>query len=344
MPKISVILCAYNAEETLSAAVQSVLGQTQGDLELIIVNDGSRDETQAVASQFCQEDKRVRLVNIENGGLSNARNVGIKEAQGDFIAFCDADDKVDGMAFEIMLRAIETDGTDMVMCGYFHDTEQPDGTVSSIAVSQPRAVYMTREELFGGIVGLKSKFIFDASWNKLFKRSVIAENGLLMRVGELFEDTAFVISFLECSPKVSVLPDCFYHYIQRSNGSITKKFDPRKLNDLKRRYEQLAEFCAMADSDVKRFVELYYIKNVYSALANSFDSNEFSKRERKLLFKEEFSSQKFKQCAKNAKGIGRSDALTVFVARLGWLWLNRFYCKGIHYMKSRAATLFAKVK
>ena len=344
MPKISVILCAFNAEETLALAVQSVLRQTQKDFELIIVNDGSRDKTQAVASQFCQEDNRVRLVNIENGGLSNARNVGMGIATGEFIAFCDADDTVDETAFETMLDTIESDDTDMVMCGYFHDTQKDDGTVSSVKVCEPRAVFKTREELFCGLVGLKSKFVFDASWNKLFRRSVIAENGLLMRVGELFEDTAFVLSFLECSSKVSVIPECFYHYVQRNNGSITKKYNPRKLCDLKKRHEQLEAFCDNADSDVKRFVDLYYIKNVYSALANSFDSKELSKKERKTLFKQEILNPKFKKCAKNAKGVGKSDALTVFVARFGVLWLSKMYCKAIHFMKNRAATIFAKVK
>ena len=105
MPKISVILCAFNAEDTLSAAVRSVLLQTQSDFELIIVNDGSRDKTQAVASQFCLEDPRVRLVNIENGGLSNARNVGMSLAKGEFVAFCDADDTVDQTAFETLRYA-----------------------------------------------------------------------------------------------------------------------------------------------------------------------------------------------------------------------------------------------
>ncbi len=343
MPKISVILCAYNAEEFLTDAINSVLGQTFEDIELIIVNDGSRDSTPAVASQFCQADQRVRLVNIENGGLSNARNVGLGEATGDFIVFCDADDTVDREALDVMYDAVCRDAADLVICGYHHDTVRSDGSVSTVDLFEPSAVYNTREQLFGGIIGLKSKFILDAGWNKLFRRSVIVENGLKMAVGELFEDTDFVLSFLECSSKVSVLSDCFYHYVQRSNGSITKRYDERKLRDLKKRHRRLADFTADADESVKRYVAFYYVKNVFSALANSFDSKEMTKAERKALFHNELGSKEFETAAKNAKGVGFFDRVTVFAAKCPE-WVGRLYCWGIHFMKSHAAGLFVKLK
>lgn len=343
MPKISVILCAYNAEEFLADAVNSVLGQTFEDLELIIVNDGSRDSTPAVASQFCQTDQRVRLVNIENGGLSNARNVGLGEATGDFIVFCDADDTVDREALDVMYDTVCRDATDLVICGYHHDTVKADGSVSTVDFFEPSAVYNTREQLFSGIIGLKSKFILDAGWNKLFRRSIIVDNGLKMAVGELFEDTDFVLSFLECSSKVSVLSDCFYHYVQRSNGSITKRYDERKLRDLKKRHKKLADFTANADESVKRYVALYYVKNIYSALANSFDTKEMTKAERKALFHNELGSKEFENAAKSSKGVGFSDRLTVFVAKQPE-WVGRLYCWGIHFMKSHLAGLFAKLK
>ncbi len=265
-------------------------------------------------------------------------------AVGEFIAFCDADDTLDSMAFETMLDAVRQDGTDMVMCGYHHDTKRADGTVSTVEIYEPKAVYTTRQELFRGIVGLKSKFIFDASWNKLFRRSVITENGLTMQVGELFEDTAFVLSFLECSPKVSVLPDCFYHYVQRPNGSITKKYDSRKLGDLKKRYVQLAEFTADAEETVRQFVDLYYVKNVFSALANSYDDKKMSGAQRKQLMAAEFNNQDFKRCAENAKGSSRADKLTATVARFSFVWPKRLYCRAVHFMKTRASATFAKIK
>lgn len=338
------ILCAYNAAEFLGNAVDSVLKQTQKDIELIIVNDGSRDSTLAVASYFSLLDRRVRVVNIENGGLANARNIGMSYAQGEFLAFCDADDTVDPEALQTMLTAAERYGADIVMCGYHHDTVRPDGTVSTVDISEPEAYYNSKEELFGGIVGLKSKFILDASWNKLFRRSCIVDNGLKFPEGELFEDTAFVLSFLGCSCRVAVLPHCFYHYVQRKNGSITKKYDSRKLNDIKRRYRELSEFTAHADETVGNFCCLYYIKNVYSALANSYDDEKMTKQQRRELIMSETKDAQFKICAANSQGLGLSDKLTVFIARLGFLPLDRAYCRAIHFMKTKASALFSKIK
>ena len=233
MKKLSVILCAYNAESFLESAARSVLNQTFKDLELIIVNDGSCDETFAIASQLANDDPRVTVVNIENGGLANARNIGLSKATGEYVAFFDADDTADDDCYETMLNAIERDGSDLCIAGYYHDTVLKDGTVSTVLFSEPDATYNTREELFQGFVGLKSKFILDAGWNKLYRRSIIVENNLKFPLGELFEDTAFVLSFLKTSCKVTVLDKCFYHYMQRSYGSITKAYNPRKLGDLK---------------------------------------------------------------------------------------------------------------
>ncbi len=344
MPKLSVILCAYNAAEFLDVAARSVLDQTLKDLELIIVNDGSSDLTYAVASQLAESDTRVTVVNIENGGLANARNVGLEKALGEYVAFCDADDTQELDCYEIMLQAIEREGSDMVIAGYYHDTVLKNGTVSTVLFSEPNATYNTREELFGGLIGLKSKFILDAGWNKIYRRSVLIENGLKFPLGELFEDTAFVLEFLKVTCKVTVLDRCFYHYMQRASGSITKAYNPRKLGDLKKRALELKEFCKEADSTVQNFCDLYYIKNVYSALANSFDDRNMSKFDRNALIKSEVTTDEFKTFSKTAKGVGFGDKLTVFVARKKCICWHKNYCWLVHFMKTKLSLVFAKIK
>lgn len=344
MKKLSVILCAYNAEDFLKTAAKSVLDQTFKDLELIIVNDGSRDETLTIASQLATDDPRVTVVNIENGGLANARNVGLSKAKGEYVAFCDADDTLDTDCYQTMLKAVERDGSDLCISGYYHDTVLKDGTVSTVLFSEPDATYNTREELFKGLIGLKSKFIFDTCCNKLFKRSVIMGNNIQFPLGELFEDTAFVLSFLKISCKVTVLDRCFYHYMQRASGSITKAYNPRKLSDLKKRAVELKSFCETADSKVKAFCDLYYIKNVYSALANSFDDKNMSKSDRNALIKAEVTADEFVTCSKTASGVGLGGQLTVFVARKKGFYWHKLYCWSVHFMKTKMSSIFTKIK
>ena len=344
MKKISVILCAYNAEDFLESAARSVLDQTLKDLELIIVNDGSRDGTLKVASQLATDDPRVTVVNIENGGLANARNVGLSNATGEYVAFFDADDTADTDCYETMLKAVERDGSDLCVAGYYHDIVLKDGKISTVLFSEPDATYNTREELFNGFVGLKSKFILDAGWNKLYRRSIIAENDLKFPLGELFEDTAFVLSFLKVSCKVTVLDRCFYHYMQRASGSITKAYNLRKLGDLKKRALELKEFCKDANDTVQRFCDLYYIKNVYSALANSFDDKKMSKHDRNALIKAEVTAEEFKKFSKTAKGVGFGDKLTVFVAKKKSTCWHKLYCWLVHFVKTKMSSIFAKIK
>lgn len=344
MKSLSVILCAYNAEDYLESAARSVLDQTFKDLELIIVNDGSCDGTLNVASRLANDDPRVTVVNIENGGLANARNVGLSKATGEYVAFFDADDTVDADCYEIMLKAIERDGSDLCIAGYYHDAVLKDGKVSTVLFSEPDAIYNNHEELFQGFVGLKSKFILDAGWNKLYRRSIIAENNLKFPLGELFEDTAFVLSFLKISCKVTVLDKCFYHYMQRSSGSITKAYNPRKLGDLKKRALELKEFCKNADGTVQNFCDLYYIKNVYSALANSFDDKKMSKPDRNALIKSEVTAEEFKTFSKTAKGVGFGDKLTVFFAKKKSICWHKSYCWLVHFMKTKMSLVFAKIK
>lgn len=344
MKNLSVILCAYNAGDFLECAARSVLDQTFKDLELIIVNDGSCDGTPTIASQLAIKDPRVTVVNIENGGLANARNVGLSKATGEYVAFFDADDTADADYYETMLKAIERDGSDLCIAGYYHDTVLKDGKVSTVLFSEPDAIYYTREELFNGFVGLKSKFIFDAGWNKLYRRSIIFENNLKFPLGELFEDTAFVLSFLKVSCKVTVLDRCFYHYIQRTSGSITKAYNPRKLGDLKKRALELKDFCETANDTIQRFCDLYYIKNVYSALANSFDDKKMSKTDRNALIKAEVTEDNFKRFSKTAKGVGFGDKLTVFVAKKKCICWHKLYCWLVHFMKTKMSSIFAKIK
>lgn len=344
MPKISVILCAYNAADTLSAAARSVLSQTERDLELIIVNDGSTDSTSAEAARLALFDRRVKVIDRENGGLSRARNIGIAAAGGEYIAFCDADDTVDDKALQTMLNKAEDTGSDMVICGYHHDTVKSDGSVSTVDFFEPENRFTSKTELFGALIGLKSKFILDAGWNKLYRADIIKENGLKMPEGELFEDTAFVLSFLNVSCRVSVLPHCFYHYVQRGGKSITKSYDKRKLEDLKKRYLALKGFTAEADDGVKRFCELYYVKNVYSVLANTFGDRSMKAKQRRSLFKTEIKNADFKRSAENARGEGAVDRLTLAVARTGSVFLSLCFCRVLCFLKTKAAALFAKIK
>ncbi len=343
MPRISVIICAYNASKLLKTAIKSVLGQTFEDLELIIVNDGSSDSTLAVASAFALSDRRVRCVDIANGGLSNARNVGISVAKGEFVTFCDADDYIDPDALQVMYDAVTNTNADTVIVGYHHDTVLKDGSVFTVDKTPQNAVYNSVKELLPDLKSLKSQQILDTACNKLFKRSVIVENGLTMPVGELFEDTAFCLQYLSVCKKIITVDRCFYHYIQHGKSSITSSYNPRKAEFLTKRYHMLTEFCKDGDIAVKRYCNLYHLRNMYSCFADSFGSD-LSAKERRTRIKTVVKSELFEFCAKNADTEGLSNKLTVFVAKTGNVTLSVIYSCLLRFVKRKCRVVFAKFK
>ena len=115
MPQLSVIVPAYNARETLKRCLDSILGQSFRDLELIVVDDGSTDETPRICDEYAAADERVRVLHQPNGGVSRARNAGIDAARGERLAFVDADDHLLPEAYETMLRALEATGAETVL-------------------------------------------------------------------------------------------------------------------------------------------------------------------------------------------------------------------------------------
>ena len=116
MPKVSVVVPAYNAENTIEKIVKDILNQSYDDFELILVDDGSDDKTAELCDFFASKDPRVIVLHQQNGGLSNARNNGTKKASGEYVTYIDSDDRVESYYLEFLIRAIEEAGVD-IACG-----------------------------------------------------------------------------------------------------------------------------------------------------------------------------------------------------------------------------------
>ena len=226
MPRLSVILPAYNAEKYLEKAVRSVQSQTFSDWELILVNDGSRDGTPALCDRLAEGDSRVQVIHQENRGLSAARNAGMAAARGDYFAFLDADDYLAPAAYEKLFAALDADGADCAGCGYTVAYDDALGGTVLLPLSAGghdaaevrRAIVLPlltdrlREGAFTGMV-----------WRFLFRRSVIEEYGLEFTDAYL-EDELFLIRYFSSYPcRLAVVAEGLYFYYQ-SAVSITRGY------------------------------------------------------------------------------------------------------------------------
>lgn len=328
--KISVIIPVFNGERTLKRCVESILAQSLSDFELLLIDDGSTDNSGTICEEYVKADKRVRYIKKENGGPASVRNLGIREAKGDYIAFADSDDYMDTEAFSFMhQKALETN-SDMVICGCFIELGK--------AVQKN---FCEEMELIGEygkkIIPLKSKDLLDAPWNKLYKTEFLRKTKVLMPEGEIFEDTAFHLELLKHSPKISVYSECFYHYVQNL-GSITKKYNPEKLRLLKKRALQLKD----VTTGIEQYCDFYYIKSVFSSFIDMFLSCD--KKEISELIKMEINENDFINAAKNAYFEGKLNAIIIKVAKSGSYKKVYNFCKMCFILKYKTRKLFLKVR
>ena len=213
MSLVSIIVPAYNAEETLSFTIEDVLNQTFDDFELIIVNDGSTDNTNAVCEHYETLDKRVKVLNQKNGGLSNARNNGTKMATSEYVTYIDSDDRVEPYYLEYLVRALKDSSADMV-CG------RTDRVREGFSPLEELQDY--RIEVFDKKDAIKemltSRKITVGPCNRLTPRDWYLEFPFLE--GKKYEDLSNSYKLHLKAKKVVFVDVCIYHYVMRG-GSIT---------------------------------------------------------------------------------------------------------------------------
>lgn len=211
--KISVIVPVYKVEALLGRCVDSILAQTYADWELILVDDGSPDNCGALCDAAAEKDARIRVIHQANGGLSAARNAGITQASGDWLAFLDSDDWWSETFLEEMLAAAKQSEAGLAVCGWVFEYE--DGRPPAERLPEPGAV-SSREALM--ILSGPDGVLFVTAWNRLIRRSLWGD--LRFPPGKLHEDEFTAHLLLDRAEKTAVLARPLVHYWQRG-GSIT---------------------------------------------------------------------------------------------------------------------------
>lgn len=222
-PLISIIVPVYNIEEYLPRCIESVLEQTYTNLELILVDDGSKDKSGEICDAFQEKDSRVRVIHKENGGSSSARNEGIKAAKGQYLGFVDSDDYVEKTMYEHMVCAIEDTGCNIVQVA--RDEIDEDGNQMPNVCEMPeKQIEYSSEEFMKELLLHKGDCSF---CTKLLNRDLFIENKFPM--GVLNEDFHLLVRMLKQGEKIVSLPYCGYHVFYRI-GSNTRKKDANEFS------------------------------------------------------------------------------------------------------------------
>ncbi len=220
--KYSVIIPIYKVEKYLRRCVDSVLAQTLSDCEIILVDDGSPDNCPEICDEYALNDSRIKVIHKENGGLSSARNAGIKIATGEYIGFVDSDDYVEPNMYETLYNALQESGADMAVCEYAIVDEK--GAVKSKSIVE-KGVF-TPFEMFEKLDKLGGYYV--ASWSKLYKKTILKNN--LFPEGRLHEDAFTTHRFFGESNKIVCVDKVLYNYLERPNSIMTATYSEKRLD------------------------------------------------------------------------------------------------------------------
>ncbi len=213
---ISVIVPVYQVEDYLENCVQSILNQTYTDLEIILVDDGSKDNCPAMCDEFARKDKRIKVIHKENGGLSDARNRGLEAATGEYIAFVDSDDYIHPEMYANMVAFLERNPDfNLVMCRY-KKVEESDNELYLKQTAQDIRI-LQHKDFIEDMFSAQGYEEYVVVWNKLYRREIWQD--LRFPIGKLREDEFVSYKFLYPQEKIGFFMDRTYHYRQRS-GSI----------------------------------------------------------------------------------------------------------------------------
>ena len=236
--KISIIVPVYNAEMFLEESLKSLVSQTEKEIEIICVNDGSTDKSEQILKNYQDKDKRIRVINQENKGVSQARNTGIENATGNYVMIVDADDWIDKNACQVLLDRIKKEQSDVLLFPYIRETSKGSFEKNIFEEDKIFDKNRVKEKLhrrYIGLIGeeLKNPENADALctvWGKLYRLDIIKKHNLqfvdLDKIGT-YEDGLFNLNYFEYVTKAVYLNQHLYHYRRTERESITSGYNPK---------------------------------------------------------------------------------------------------------------------
>lgn len=315
--KISIIVPIYNAEKFLDKCIKSIINQTYSNLEIILVNDGSTDNSLNICKKYAGIDNRIHIIDKENGGVSSARNRGIDLASGDYIGFVDSDDFITTKMYEKLLFAISEANADIAECGYF----RTDLNYEIIDL-----IPLENEELNGNY-DCSHSFILkknttDFCFNKLYKKFIFED----IRYPNFKYSEDYVLNvkaFYNCSKKVTI-SDCCYYYVNNLNSAVHQDFNQSKL-DIIHAGEEVLKFYKDKFTELNNYVYIYILENIIQLYKQLVES--------KVLDKEIYSRILLKEYRKKFSNVNNIIKLN-----------KRYFALNLFYISPRLFYSILKIK
>ncbi|MBQ3128907.1 MAG: glycosyltransferase [Clostridia bacterium] len=272
--KVSVVIPVYNVEKYLCECVDSVLKQTYSSYEIILVDDGSTDSSGSICDSYAINDSRISVIHKENGGLSSARNEGLKKANGKYIYFLDSDDYLKAQTLEKLVETAEKENSDIV----FFDAVSFADVEDNFKVSQNYIRKYNYKTGKGTAVfsEMQKNDEFHSAVPLLFiKKDLLEQNDIHFIDGIYYEDMLFTYQVFCCARVASQIKEAFYHRRYRKNSIMTSNKNPKHFASFTRVYEEVKSFSELLGIADEAFAKVYIVRcafncfNIYEKLSKN---------------------------------------------------------------------------
>lgn len=274
-PLISVIVPIYNVEDYLPRCIESILQQVYKNLEIILIDDGSTDYSGKICDEYEKKDERIKVIHKSNGGLSDARNVGLDRMRGVYVTCIDSDDFVSPFYISNLWGALNNSKSD-IASSWFIEYYAGDSMPSAEELNLEKIEILSKEEYFKRL--LYQDGVEISAWGKLYQSNLFY--GVRYPVGKLYEDISTTYLLVEKAQKIAVIPNVDYCYFQRKNSIAQANFSVRKMDAINNMHI-LGSFIKEKHPKLKDAFDCRYFSTVCNILFQ-INGKEFKKQKNEL--------------------------------------------------------------
>ncbi|WP_208558891.1 glycosyltransferase family 2 protein [Marinilactibacillus kalidii] len=280
-PFFTLVMPVYNAQNKIIDTLTSIASQTFKDFEVILINDGSTDSSREMIETFIADKNQFKLINIDNSGPGSARNYGIKQANGTYMIFVDADDKLVITALEDRYAYIADSKTDLLISSYVMKVLDEGEVVNEKVTEAVDRTYLKQSDFKDDLFNLMEKQLLYVVWNKVYKVDIIKKNNISFPPYRSCEDRLFNLAYFDSVQTVKLVKEILYEYYFDGRDGLTNKHFPNKFQTFVEFYEKCLE---ISPKDNRGFSALF-LKGVMSSIIPIHSVSTLTFREKRNYIK-----------------------------------------------------------
>ncbi|HEY8421026.1 MAG TPA: glycosyltransferase family 2 protein [Thermoclostridium sp.] len=260
-PLVSIIVPVYNSEKTLVRCINSILKQQYQNTEIILVNDGSTDNSLTICREYAKMDSRIIVIDKQNTGVSDTRNTGMSYASGQYFQFVDSDDWISENATKDLVDRMQESNCDLVIAGFYRVINGRKSEKSNITANK----VMDKKEFISHMMKAPANFYYGVMWNKLYRADIIKAHGITCCTDlNWCEDFLFNLDYLRYSESFASLSNPVYYYVKTKNSLVEQQCTLKNIINMKIRlfesYKELFESTELYDENraqIRKFLIAY---------------------------------------------------------------------------------------